>query len=158
MKPIPFKMKGTEYALTVKIATYPEGNLAIKLYQESFGQLVFWDSLTVNLGGLRAKDCRLYQHQNHWQAVSCLDQAQRFRRAHRASTAGRRNRICGIHLQHSKTEKTGSGRVHLLFPPVEWRAWQTVYAVVYRPAPAGKTHTRISLHRLQRLAPFRGFL
>lgn len=32
MKPIPFKMKGTEYALTVKIATYPEGNLAIKLY------------------------------------------------------------------------------------------------------------------------------
>ena len=51
MKPIPFKMKGTEYALTVKIATYPEGNLAIKLYQESFGQLVFWDSLTVNLGG-----------------------------------------------------------------------------------------------------------
>ena len=57
MKPIPFKMKGTEYALTVKIATYPEGNLAIKLYQESFGQLVFWDSLTVNLSGLRAKDC-----------------------------------------------------------------------------------------------------
>ena len=49
MKPIPFNMKGTEYALTIKIATYPEGNLAIKLYQESFGQLVFWDSLTVNL-------------------------------------------------------------------------------------------------------------
>ena len=50
-------MKGTEYALTIKIATYPEGNLAIKLYQESFGQLVFWDSLTVNLGGLCPKDC-----------------------------------------------------------------------------------------------------
>ena len=50
-------MNGTEYALTIEIATYPEGNLAIKLYQESFGQLVFWDSLTVNLGGLRAKDC-----------------------------------------------------------------------------------------------------
>ena len=49
-------MKGTEYALTIKIATYPEGNLAIKLYQESFGQLVFWDSLTVNLGGLCPKD------------------------------------------------------------------------------------------------------
>lgn len=50
-------MKGTEYALTIKIATYPEGNLAIKLYQESFGQLVFWDSLTVNLSGLCPKDC-----------------------------------------------------------------------------------------------------
>ena len=57
MKPIPFNMKGTEYALTIKIATYPEGNLAIKLYQESFGQLVFWDSLTANLGGLCPKDC-----------------------------------------------------------------------------------------------------
>ena len=57
MKPIPFNMKGTEYALTIKIATYPEGNLAIKLYQESFGQLVFWDSLTVNPGGLCPKDC-----------------------------------------------------------------------------------------------------
>lgn len=50
-------MKGTEYALTIKIATYPEGNLAIKLYQESFGQLIFWDSLTVNLSGLCPKDC-----------------------------------------------------------------------------------------------------
>ena len=56
MKPIPDNMKGTEYALTIKIATYPEGNLAIKLYQESFGLLVFWDSLTVNLGGLCPKD------------------------------------------------------------------------------------------------------
>ena len=50
-------MKGTEYALTIKVATYPEGNLAIKLYQESFGQWVFWDSLTVNLGCLCPKDC-----------------------------------------------------------------------------------------------------
>ena len=57
MKPISFSMKGTEYALTLKVSTYPEGNLAIKLYQESFGQLVFWDSLTVNLGGLCPKDC-----------------------------------------------------------------------------------------------------
>lgn len=57
MKPIQFNMKGTEYALTIKIATYPEGNLAIKLYQESFGQLIFWDSLTVNPGGLCPKDC-----------------------------------------------------------------------------------------------------
>ena len=44
MKPIPFKMKGTEYALTVKIATYPEGNLAIKLYQEASAS---WSSGTV---------------------------------------------------------------------------------------------------------------
>ena len=36
MKPIPFSMKGTEYALTLKVSTYPEGNLAIKLYQDSW--------------------------------------------------------------------------------------------------------------------------
>ena len=71
MKPISFSMKGTEYALTIKIATYPEGNLAIKLYQESFGQLVFWDSLTVNLGGL----CPIYQYQVRWQTLLRLDQA-----------------------------------------------------------------------------------
>lgn len=57
MKTIPFRMNGTEYALTLKVATYPDGNLAIKLYQESFGQLVFWDSLTTDLSGLRPQDC-----------------------------------------------------------------------------------------------------
>lgn len=57
MQPIPFNMKGTEYAITIKVATYSEGNLAIKLYQENFGQLIFWDTLTTNLGGLRPKDC-----------------------------------------------------------------------------------------------------
>ena len=156
MKPIPFKMKGTEYALTVKIATYPEGNLAIKLYQESFGQLVFWDSLTVNLGGLRAKDCGFINTKTTGKRYHAW--IKRNGLGERTGQVRLEDGICGIHLQHSKTEKTGSGRVHLLFPPVEWRAWQTVYAVVYRPAPAGKTHTRISLHRLQRLAPFRGFL
>ena len=57
MQPIPFNMKGTEYAITIKVAIYSEGNLAIKLYQENFGQLIFWDTLTTNLGGLRPKDC-----------------------------------------------------------------------------------------------------
>ena len=38
MKPISFSMKGTEYALTLKVTTYPEGNLAIKLYQEKIGR------------------------------------------------------------------------------------------------------------------------
>ena len=57
MQPIPFKMKGTEYAITIKVATYPEGNLAIKLYQENCWQLIFWDTLTTTLGGLRPKDC-----------------------------------------------------------------------------------------------------
>ena len=59
MQPIPFNMKGTEYAITIKVDTYAEGNLAIKLYQENFGQLIFWDTLTTNLGGLRPKDSGL---------------------------------------------------------------------------------------------------
>ena len=57
MQMLPFKVKETEHTLTLKVSTYPEGNLAIKLYHESFGQLVFWDSLTKNFSGLREKDC-----------------------------------------------------------------------------------------------------
>lgn len=57
MKPIPFKINGVEYPINIRVATYPEGNLAIKLYQECFNQLIFWNSLTINLGGLRPKDC-----------------------------------------------------------------------------------------------------
>ena len=45
---VEYQLVARNVAVTIKIATYPEGNLAIKLYQESFGQLIFWDSLTVN--------------------------------------------------------------------------------------------------------------
>ena len=32
--------------LTLKISTYPNGNLAIKLYEKDHGILIFWDTFT----------------------------------------------------------------------------------------------------------------
>ena len=43
--------------LLIKVNTYPENNLAIKLYCKSSGTLDFWGSLTVNLPGIRQHDC-----------------------------------------------------------------------------------------------------
>ncbi|RFZ77587.1 DUF4313 domain-containing protein [Lacrimispora amygdalina] len=57
MKSIEFLSKGEKIPLIVKVSTYPEGNLAIKLYTESHSRLDFWETMTVNLTGLRAKDC-----------------------------------------------------------------------------------------------------
>ncbi|WP_148509879.1 DUF4313 domain-containing protein [Hungatella hathewayi] len=49
--------KGQKIPLIVKVSTYQEGNLAIKLYTEDHSRLDFWEAMTVNLAGLRAKDC-----------------------------------------------------------------------------------------------------
>lgn len=43
--------------LTLKISTYPNGNLAIKLYENDCGCLTFWESLTINLNGIRPQHC-----------------------------------------------------------------------------------------------------
>lgn len=56
MNSIEFLSKGQKIPLIVKVSTYPEGNLAIKLYTENYSRLDFWEALTVNLTGLRAKD------------------------------------------------------------------------------------------------------
>jgi hypothetical protein len=57
MNNIEFLSKGQKIPLIVRVSTYPEGNLAIKLYTESYSRLDFWEAMTVNLTGLRAKDC-----------------------------------------------------------------------------------------------------
>ena len=43
--------------LTLKISTYPNGNLAIKLYEKDHGILIFWETLTTNLTGIRPDYC-----------------------------------------------------------------------------------------------------
>lgn len=45
------------YSLFLKINTYPEGNLAIKLYCGDNGYPDFWGSLTVNPPGIRPLNC-----------------------------------------------------------------------------------------------------
>lgn len=41
----------------VAISTYPNGNLAIKLYEKDHGILIFWETLTTNLTGIRPDYC-----------------------------------------------------------------------------------------------------
>lgn len=43
--------------LTLKISTYPNGNLAIKLYEKDHGILIFGETLTTNLTGIRPDHC-----------------------------------------------------------------------------------------------------
>ena len=45
--------------LTLKISTYPNGNLAIKLYEKDHGILIFWETLTTNLTGIRPDHCEM---------------------------------------------------------------------------------------------------
>ena len=48
---------GTAYQLFLKVITYPDGNLAIKLYCGDSDYLDFWGNLTINLSGIRPQDC-----------------------------------------------------------------------------------------------------
>lgn len=57
MHTIEILSRGQKIPLIVKISTYPEGNLAIKLYTEDYSRLDFREALTFNLPGLRSKDC-----------------------------------------------------------------------------------------------------
>ncbi len=43
--------------LTLKISTYPNGNLAIKLYEKDHGILILWETLTTNLTGIHPDHC-----------------------------------------------------------------------------------------------------
>lgn len=53
------------YFLSLKVNTYPEGNLAIKLYCNADTSPDFWGSLTVNLPGMRPIDCAFINVQEY---------------------------------------------------------------------------------------------
>lgn len=57
MNTLAFTLGEHRFQLTLKISTYPNGNLAIKLYEKDHGSLIFWDNLTINLTGLRPVHC-----------------------------------------------------------------------------------------------------
>ena len=56
--------------LTLKISTYPNGNLAIKLYEKDHGILIFWETLTTNLTGIRPD--RFHQYKSRRRTFSSL--------------------------------------------------------------------------------------
>ena len=51
------KQYGKIYPITLEIESYLEGNLAIQMVCWEDGEPEPWSSLTVNLDGLREKDC-----------------------------------------------------------------------------------------------------
>ena len=57
MNTLAFTLGEHRSQLTLKISTYPNGNLAIKLYEKDHGVLIFWETLTTNLTGIRPDHC-----------------------------------------------------------------------------------------------------
>ena len=53
MNTLAFTLGEHRSQLTLKISTYPNGNLAIKLYEKDHGSLIFWETLTTNLTGIK---------------------------------------------------------------------------------------------------------
>lgn len=71
MNTLAFTLGEHRAQLTLKISTYPNGNLAIKLYEKDHSILIFWETLTTNLTGIRPDHCAFINpHQN------CGDQKQ----------------------------------------------------------------------------------
>ena len=57
MNTLAFTLGEHRSQLTLKISTYPNGNLAIKLYEKDHGILILWENLTTNLTGIRPDHC-----------------------------------------------------------------------------------------------------
>ena len=57
MNTLAFTLGEHRAQLTLKISTYPNGNLAIKLYEKDHSILIFWETLTTNLTGIRPDHC-----------------------------------------------------------------------------------------------------
>ena len=55
MNTLAFTLGEHRAQLTLKISTYPNGNLAIKLYEKDHGILILWETLTTNLTGIRRR-------------------------------------------------------------------------------------------------------
>jgi len=57
MNTLAFTLGEHRSQLTLKISTYPNGNLAIKLYEKDHDILILWENLTTNLTGIRPDHC-----------------------------------------------------------------------------------------------------
>lgn len=59
----------TVYSITLEVATYLEGNLAIQMVNWADGYPEPWDTLTVNLDGIRDKDCAFINVNNNGKEI-----------------------------------------------------------------------------------------
>ena len=63
------KQYGKVYPITLEIESYPEGNLGIQMVCWEDGEPEPWSSLTVNLDGLREKDCAYIDTNNNGKEI-----------------------------------------------------------------------------------------
>lgn len=65
MKRFDLERYGKTYSIQLTIATYLNGNLAIRMENWSNGEPELWNILTVNLGGKMPKDCAFIDTNNN---------------------------------------------------------------------------------------------
>ena len=68
MNTLAFTLGEYRSQLTLKISTYPNGNLAIKLYEKDHGVLIFWETLNRN----PARLLRFHQYKSRRRTFSSL--------------------------------------------------------------------------------------
>lgn len=72
MNTLAFTLGEHRAQLTLKISTYPNGNLAIKLYEKDHSILIFWETLTTNLTGIRPDHCAFINIKSRRRTFSSL--------------------------------------------------------------------------------------
>lgn len=60
---------GKVYPISLEVNSYVGGNLAIQMYSWEDGYPEPWDLLTVNLGGIREKDCAFIDINHNGQEI-----------------------------------------------------------------------------------------
>ncbi|WP_326975321.1 DUF4313 domain-containing protein [Caproicibacter sp. BJN0012] len=69
MKLYDLKKYGSVHPLQLEVCTYPEGNLAITMTTWEDGAPEPWDTLTVNLDGVRKRECAFIDTNNNGQEI-----------------------------------------------------------------------------------------
>ena len=63
------KKYGKVYSISLEVNSYIDGNLAIQMYSWEDGYPEPWDLLTVNLDGMREKDCAFIDTNHNGQEI-----------------------------------------------------------------------------------------
>lgn len=152
MNTLAFTLGEYRSQLTLKISTYPNGNLAIKLYEKDHGILIFWETLTTNLTGIRPDYCAFINIKaaDGLFPVWLSDN-------HLAEPTGQILESDGClypeYLFNGKELDALDHEGHTLYIRRQkgelGRRFERLYP---RPAKTGARNQRIQLHRLQRLA------
>ena len=151
MNTLAFTLGEHRAQLTLKISTYPNGNLAIKLYEKDHGILILWETLTTNLTGIRPDHCAFI----NIKAADGLFPAW-LSDNHLAEPTGQILESDGClypeYLFYGKELDALDHEGHTLYIRHQKGELGCHFERLYCPAQTGAGNQRVQLHRLQRLA------